>query len=143
MVVDMITAIPEGWQPNRIVRDHERHGRYQISCVATRAFTVARFPCWPSDESDKCHVMPVGSPAFHENLPAALEAVQRDIARLDTCTANPCVHLLRHGYALCGLSGMPRYWPQGNTWAGIDEAHVASCEECKSVLARAQAEGLL
>lgn len=31
-----------------------------------------------------------------------------------------CVHILRHGRALCGLEGEPQDWPEGHRWIGFD-----------------------
>jgi hypothetical protein len=129
--------IPDGWKVDRIVYDH-KHGRYEIGGLESATLVVLRLPNWPGDASDRCHVLNEYWSAFHEGLAAALEAVRKDILRLDACTLKPSVHFLHHGHALCGLSGIPAYWPEGNKWAPLDQAEHATCEECKRVLAEAQ-----
>ena len=41
------------------------------------------------------------------------------------------VHILREGYALCGLPGIPREWPEGHRWVRVEERNRVTCSACK------------
>lgn len=47
---------------------------------------------------------------------------------------SPCVHILRHGNALCGLRGPPVDWPDGHTWVALtdENRNEATCLECRA-----------
>lgn len=41
------------------------------------------------------------------------------------------VHILHHGLPLCRFStAVPRDWPEGHRWTGLDAAGDATCREC-------------
>lgn len=46
----------------------------------------------------------------------------------------PAVHLLHHGWALCGLRGVPGDWAAGHSWIGLNEPdeQKATCAGCKT-----------
>lgn len=45
------------------------------------------------------------------------------------------VHILRHGMPLCGFSrDVPRDWPPGHLWVGLDDQTMATCLGCKAKL---------
>jgi len=46
------------------------------------------------------------------------------------------VHILRHGFALCGLPGLPGDWPKANVWVYMEEEE-ASKVNCVACAARA------
>lgn len=41
------------------------------------------------------------------------------------------VHVLYQGAALCGLRGLPREWPEGESWVPTDDANDVTCGACK------------
>lgn len=41
------------------------------------------------------------------------------------------LHILHHGFALCGLPGVPADWPEGHRWVRIAERTRATCHGCK------------
>jgi hypothetical protein len=41
------------------------------------------------------------------------------------------VHVLHHGFALCGLRGVPSEWPDGHRWVRLSEKKRATCGVCK------------
>lgn len=48
----------------------------------------------------------------------------------------PVVHVLLHGYPVCGFShAVPRDWPAGHAWVGLPRGSMstgeATCAECK------------
>jgi hypothetical protein len=54
------------------------------------------------------------------------------------------IHLLHEGFPLCGFSELlPRDWPDGHRWVGLDalgpgvreEGYAPTCEACKRVAA--------
>jgi len=43
------------------------------------------------------------------------------------------VHILRHGYPLCRFSfALPKDWPEGHQWVGVEDAEQATCQGCKN-----------
>lgn len=41
------------------------------------------------------------------------------------------VHVLRHGYAMCGtVQGIPREWPEGNAWVDMFAFEKCNCIPC-------------
>jgi hypothetical protein len=45
------------------------------------------------------------------------------------------VHVLKHGFSLCMMPGLPRDWPKGNIWVPFHEknlATVVSCATCRA-----------
>jgi hypothetical protein len=42
------------------------------------------------------------------------------------------VHILHHGFALCGLEGIPSAWPEGHRWVDLTEKNRATCMGCKT-----------
>lgn len=50
----------------------------------------------------------------------------------------PVVHILHHGRPLCGAfpGKVPRDWPEGHKWVGLDERHLCSCGECVAIALR-------
>jgi hypothetical protein len=50
-------------------------------------------------------------------------------------TARPIVHVLHHGYPLCGFTTLiPREWPGFQLWVPIRDAHLATCPQCSEAL---------
>lgn len=47
--------------------------------------------------------------------------------------AVPEIHVVHHGAALCGMSGMPGQWPKGHVWVPLSDHARASCGECRAV----------
>lgn len=46
-------------------------------------------------------------------------------------------HILRHGYPLCAFSDLvPRDWPEGHRWVGLEDRKDATCARCLEVLRR-------
>lgn len=47
----------------------------------------------------------------------------------------PVVHILQHGFALCGFAGItPGHWPAGHLWAHPSDARSVTCLECRAKL---------
>jgi hypothetical protein len=46
--------------------------------------------------------------------------------------ARTVVHIMRHGFPLCGFSTeAPEHWPEGHRWLRDDQArHKITCEDC-------------
>ena len=42
----------------------------------------------------------------------------------------PVVHVLHHGFALCGMISPPSSWPEGHRWVSIDMLDKATCDAC-------------
>ncbi len=42
--------------------------------------------------------------------------------------ASLIVHILKHGKALCGMTGVPREWHESHHWTRY--LHVATCQDC-------------
>ncbi len=40
-------------------------------------------------------------------------------------------HILHHGFALCGLEGVPSAWPEGHRWVSVEDKGRATCAKCK------------
>lgn len=51
--------------------------------------------------------------------------------------ADPLVHCLGNGFALCGRQGPPRVWHPWEKWVPIDIADATNCAECLRELAEA------
>ena len=44
------------------------------------------------------------------------------------------VHVLKHGYALCGLPSPPSSWPEGHRWVSFEDTrHLGevTCDSCR------------
>ncbi len=51
------------------------------------------------------------------------------------------VHVLEKGYPLCGFSSeLPRDWPEGHKWTGLNDLEPATCLECRAAAARYESE---
>lgn len=46
--------------------------------------------------------------------------------------AEPKIHILFHGLALCGLPGIPAEWPDGDRWVSVDDKDKSTCEGCQT-----------
>ncbi len=44
------------------------------------------------------------------------------------------VHILRHGFALCGLAGLPRDWPVGHRWVAYNDPTMPSEANCPACI---------
>lgn len=45
-------------------------------------------------------------------------------------SAKTSIHILLHGFALCGLRGIPRDWADGHSWVSVYDARLATCGAC-------------
>jgi len=50
----------------------------------------------------------------------------------------PTVHILQHGFALCGRNGVPATWGSDEQWVGVDDRDEATCLECIETLRHTQ-----
>lgn len=51
------------------------------------------------------------------------------------------VHIMRKGYPLCGFSqSLPKFWPTGHSWVGLENKQQATCENCLNSLESGQRE---
>lgn len=96
----------------------------------------------PIAAEDRGFVMPflaaLGQPATMEptHLDCFLAAVLPEMTAFRAQLLprrSPPVHVLRHGFALCGRLGVPGEWPEGERWVRLDEAHLATCEACARI----------
>ncbi len=82
-----------------------------------------------------CFLVEIGFPEFlralgFPGMPA------EDFADIRTITPT-AVHILHHGFALCGKPGLPRDWPKGEVWVRIfDHPERATCPGCIENLKR-------
>ena len=40
------------------------------------------------------------------------------------------IHVLHHGAAFCGQPGLPKDWPEGDRWVGLDHPELSNCHRC-------------
>lgn len=64
-------------------------------------------------------------------MPESWQAMNGRRAR-ESDSAEVIIHIVHHGAALCGMSGMPGQWPKGHVWVPLPDHARASCGECRA-----------
>lgn len=86
-----------------------------------------------------CFLVAIGFPQFLRSVGFPCPRPVDDPVDVVTLSAPVVhiVHILHHGFAMCGKPGVPGSWPKGEVWVRIhDDADRATCGGCREALRR-------
>lgn len=73
----------------------------------------------------------IDCPTCLSSMKSALDILTKMFPRAETADTEKVIHVLHEGMPLCGFSSeVPRDWPRGHSWIGIDTMIVGGVDEC-------------
>lgn len=66
-----------------------------------------------------------------DKLPAMVDLKDAPFEMYGYRRCGPAViHVLKHGWTLCGMTDAPRNWPPGHSWVPPESFATATCKDC-------------